>query len=238
MIASRTEADLTIVASRIKEIAESVQVEVSVCDIASATSVQALADLVQTKFGRLDVAIPNAAYAPPLCFRIDEDNPVTMQRAFDVNVMGTFHVAQHLVPLLLKSPNGAKAFIAIGSIAGCIRRGVIANTGYTVSKMAQIRMVEYLGEQYGNEGLLSLALHPGAVLTNMAKGNTPESFMPYLTDDVDLCGAVCVWIAKQAQNLQWLNGRLISATWDMDELMSRRQEVEEKDLLKFAVVTS
>lgn len=225
-------------ASRIREIAPSTQVEIAVCDIASDASVRALADLIQTKFGRLDAVIPNAAYAPPLCLRIDEGDPLAMKRAFDVNVIGSYHVSHHLLPLLLNSPNGAKAFIAIGSLAGCIRRGVIANTGYTISKMAQIRLIEYLGEQYGEEGLLALALHPGAVLTKMAEGNTPEAFLPYLTDEVDLCGAFCVWIAKQASELLWLNGRLISATWDVDELTKRREEIEQKDLLKFAVVTS
>ena len=66
----------------------------------------------------------------------------------------------------------------LGQSLGCVRRGPIANTGYTVSKMAQIRLVEYLNEQYGEQGLVSLAVHPGAVATNMAKGNTPEEFLP------------------------------------------------------------
>ena len=223
---------------RSKRINQQVAVDVATCDVSLATSVQALASLVQTTFGRLDIVIPNAAYAPPISLRIDEAGPGGVKQAFDVNVMGTYHVAHCFIPLLLQSSNGAKGFIAIGSIAGCIRRGDIANTGYTISKMAQTRMVEYLSEQYGDEGLLALSLHPGAVLTKMAAGNTPDSFMPYLTDDVDLAGAVCVWIAKQTEQLRWLNGRLISATWDMDELVKRREDIEEKDLLKFAVVTT
>lgn len=238
VIASRTIADLELVAGKIKRINQQVAVDVATCDVSLATSVQALASLVQTRFGRLDIVIPNAAYAPPISLRIDEAGPGGVKQAFDVNVMGTYHVAHCFIPLLLQSSNGAKGFIAIGSIAGCIRRGDIANTGYTISKMAQTRMVEYLSEQYGDEGLLALSLHPGAVLTKMAAGNTPDSFMPYLTDDVDLAGAVCVWIAKQTEQLRWLNGRLISATWDMDELVKRREDIEEKDLLKFAVVTT
>jgi hypothetical protein len=31
----------------------------------------------------------------------------------------------------------------------------------------------------------------------------------------------------------WLNGRLISATWDVDELLEKRDQIEKQDLLKF-----
>ena len=31
----------------------------------------------------------------------------------------------------------------------------------------------------------------------------------------------------------WLAGRYLSANWDMDELMSKKDEIVEKDLLKF-----
>lgn len=31
----------------------------------------------------------------------------------------------------------------------------------------------------------------------------------------------------------WLNGRLVSATWDVDELVERKGDIEEQDLLKW-----
>jgi hypothetical protein len=31
----------------------------------------------------------------------------------------------------------------------------------------------------------------------------------------------------------WLNGRLLGATWDVDELLEKRDQVEKQDLLKF-----
>ena len=57
-------------------------------------------------------------------------------------------------------------------------RGPIANTGYCLSKFAQCRLLEYLGEQFGGEGLLAVNIHPGAVATPIAVGNTPEVFLP------------------------------------------------------------
>ncbi|KIV97127.1 hypothetical protein PV10_00915 [Exophiala mesophila] len=237
IIASRTLTDLQTVSDRLKHINPTLTVDIHECEISLAKSVESLAQFISTKHGRLDVLIPNAAYAGPVTTKMDQGNPEWVQQAFDVNAMGTYLAAHYFVPLLLRSPGGAKAFIAIGSFAGCIRRGSIANTGYTVSKMAQIRLVEYLYEQYSEEGLFAVACHPGAVRTKMAEGNTPEDFLPYLVDDVDLCGAVCVWLSARLDTIQWLSGRLISAKWDTEELLSRQQEIVSKDLLKFSLVT-
>lgn len=31
----------------------------------------------------------------------------------------------------------------------------------------------------------------------------------------------------------WLNGRLLSASWDVDELVEKKDEIEDRDMLKF-----
>jgi hypothetical protein len=38
--------------------------------------------------------------------------------------------------------------------------------------------------------------------------------------------------------MNWLNGRLVSANWDPEELLARKNDVLEGDLLKFEVKTS
>ncbi len=50
-----------------------------------------------------------------------------------------------------------------------------------------------------------------------------------------LCGAFCVWITKQKEELQWLNGRFLSANWDVDELLAKKAEIVEKNLLKWRI---
>jgi NAD(P)-dependent dehydrogenase (short-subunit alcohol dehydrogenase family) len=78
----------------------------------------------------------------------------------------------------LRESDGAKTFIAVNSFAALITSGHIANTAYCVSKLAQARLVEYIAEQYGKEGVLTIAVHPGSVLTEMAAQTAPESMMP------------------------------------------------------------
>lgn len=178
IVSARTTSDLSIVAEAVKRINPSGEVDMVECDVSKASSVEALAEYVKDRCGRLDILILNAGYAGPVTLKMDQGNPEWVQKAFEVNALGTYLAAHYFVPLLLGSENGLKGFIAIGSVAGCLRRGPIANTGYTVSKMAQIRLVEYLHEQFGEQGLFSLAVHPGAVMTRMAEGNTPEEFLP------------------------------------------------------------
>ena len=55
-----------------------------------------------------------------------------------------------------------------------------------------------------------------------------------MTDDVGLCGAVCVWISNERP--LWASGRYLSATWDMDELKARKDEIVEHDKFKFRMV--
>lgn len=136
-----------------------------------------LAQTVKEEFGRLDIVVLNSGYSGPVVLKIDEGDPKDFQDVFDVNVKGTYNVAHHFIPLL-KESNGVKTFIAVSSFAALITSGHIANTAYCISKFAQARFVEFLSEQYGSDGVLAVAVHPGAVNTEMADKTTPESFRP------------------------------------------------------------
>ena len=59
-----------------------------------------------------------------------------------------------------------------------------------------------------------------------------------LTDGVELCGAFCVWLTKDAREKLWLSGRWVSATWDTEELTTKRDGILEKDLLKARITLS
>ena len=56
-----------------------------------------------------------------------------------------------------------------------------------------------------------------------------------LIDSADLCGAYCVWLTKDVMASSWLSGRYISATWDVEQLVTKKNEIVEKDQLKFGL---
>jgi NAD(P)-dependent dehydrogenase (short-subunit alcohol dehydrogenase family) len=174
VLAARSAGQLQNVAQNIATINSSIETRTFNCDITSSSSVESLAKSVEKEFGRLDVLVINSGFSGPVELKITEGDPNDWQQAFDVNAIGTYLAAHYFIPALLSSPNGAKAFIAVGSIASCIRRGIIANSKYCISKLAQARIIEHIAEQFGQEGLLSIAVHPGAVATKMADSAPAE----------------------------------------------------------------
>ncbi|RYN24196.1 hypothetical protein AA0112_g9117 [Alternaria arborescens] len=227
---SSSSQELATVAQEAKNLNPSVSIKNLEVDITSNASVAQLAKDVKQEVGRLDIVIINSGYSGPVVLKVEEGDPQDFQDVFDVNVQGTYLVAHHFIPIL-KESDGAKTFIAINSFGACIVNGHIANTAYCISKFAQARLVEFLSEQYGADGILAVAVHPGAVNTEMADKTTPDSFRPYLTDDIGLGGAFCVWLSTEKR--MWLNGRLLGATWDIDELLGKKTQIEGQDLLKF-----
>ena len=160
---------LQTVAEKIKTIKPDCGVHVEKCDLGSNESVEALAKTIASKLGRLDVVIVNGGYAGEMITDITKNPAESFRTATEVNFLGTFYTAHHFIPLLLNSKDGAKHFIAIGSIALAMVSGPMANAQYNVTKAAQLKLVEHIHEQFAEKGLLALCVHPGAVLTEMAK---------------------------------------------------------------------
>ncbi|EDU40399.1 conserved hypothetical protein [Pyrenophora tritici-repentis Pt-1C-BFP] len=219
--------EIAAVTQQAKALNPSVSVKSLPVDITSNQSVAQLATSVREEFGRLDIVIFNSGYSGPVVLKMDEGNPQDFQDVFNINIQGAYLIAHHFIPLL-KESHGAKTFIAINSFASCIINGHIANTAYCISKFAQARLVEFLSEQYSKDGILAIASDLVSLLLLF--------FLDYsdrvdLTDDVSLCGAFCVWLSHEKR--MWLGGRLLGATWDIDELLQKKFEIESQDLLKF-----
>ena len=71
-----------------------------------------------------------------------------------------------------------------------------------------------------------MAFHPGIVNTEMAT----DFWKPYAKDTPELAGAVAVWLSTPAA--KFMTGRYTTTNWDVEELMSRKNEIVEKGLLK------
>lgn len=115
VLAARRMSGLEETAKECQKLNPDVQVEIVSCDITDAESVAALAEKTQVKFGRLDVAVINSGVAGPVAVKVTDDDLAMVKQCMDVNYAGTFYAAKHLIPLLLKTDNGAKAFIGINT---------------------------------------------------------------------------------------------------------------------------
>jgi hypothetical protein len=78
-----------------------------------------------------------------------------------------------------------------------------------------------------NPNIVAVALHPGIVDTDM----TIDSFKRFALDKPELVGAVAVWLAGwNDPSRHFLSGRYVSANWDVEELLERK-EIAEGNLL-------
>ncbi|PYH97346.1 NAD(P)-binding protein [Aspergillus ellipticus CBS 707.79] len=236
ILAARTRPALDDTANEVRSINPATKVVVAECDVTSTSSVEALASTTKATFdGHLDVVVVNSGYSGPMTADVVQESPADFQSAFEVNTIGTFHAAHHFLPLLLGTQSGAKAFIAISSMA---TPTVAGHTHYCVSKAAQARFVEMLYEQYAGRGLFCASVHPGGLKSEFSNKSMPKQFHHLLTDSPDLVGSFCVWLTKPGDSnrqLSALNGRFLSCKWDVCELEERFDAILEKDLLRFRV---
>lgn len=97
------------------------------------------------------------------------------------------------------------------------------------------RFTEFISADASKLGLSVTAIcyHPGGIKTGLAANMGPG--MDFLfTDTPELAAGTAVWLTSGQAD--FLDGRYVSATWDMSDLKAREKEIAEKDLLRTRVV--
>ncbi|KAI0164821.1 hypothetical protein GGR57DRAFT_213280 [Xylariaceae sp. FL1272] len=168
-------------------------------------------------FGAVDVVVNFAGYQPSLA-PLAKTDMKDWWAGFEVNVRGPAVLAQIIASLA--SPSAV--FLHIGT-AGALFPAQIPMSGYAVSKLAAIKLMEYFGAE--NPGLRVLTVHPGIVPgTEGGQKMVKESGVEWQGDDVDLPAHFLVWAASE--EAKFLKSKLVFANWDVDELKARQNEIE------------
>lgn len=201
-------------------------------DVTNEESVRNCVGLIREEFGnRLDVLVNNAGFMTP-ALNITETDTTTWWRTMEVNLKGPYLMSKHFVPLLLAAPGGPQTIININSVAAHNLRPMAS--AYGTSKFAVLKLTEFLLVEAADKGLVSYSVHPGAVLTELAEKGMPADTLAGLTDSPELAASTVVWLSSEKR--EWLSGRYLSATWDMEELVSRMEEIVGNDKLKVRLV--
>ena len=177
VLAGRDVSSLQAVSEKTRRIARKADLRtiVAVCDIKSDTSVSLLADRVQRDLGRLDVLVLNAGLWGETAIRVTEGSTRQFQDVVDTDVVGAYLAAHYLLPIVLASEGGAKALVAISGTGAWVTSGPVAHAAHCVSKLAQARLVEHMANDFAEERLLVVAVHPGCVWTDTSR-SAPEFF--------------------------------------------------------------
>lgn len=207
------------------------RVLVGKADISSRESVFALKEQFSEGLnGRLDVLVNNAAAQEPYSTILDSD-PEVYWKTWEVNVGGLFNMTRAFLPLQLSTPGGLRIMINVSSSGALSVRK--HGGGYRSSKLGVLRWTESLHMDYEDDGLIAFCVNPGAIRTRMTVNET-EAVRNMLPHKPEIAGDTIAWLAMERR--EWLGGRYVSCPWDMEELMSRREEIVEGDKLKLKMV--
>ncbi|KAF2098596.1 oxidoreductase-like protein [Rhizodiscina lignyota] len=201
-------------------------------DVTKSASVSNAAELIKEEFNsRLDVIVNNAGFMTP-ALPVTESDEDTWWRTFEVNLKGVYLISKYFLPLLLDTNGGLKTLVNINSVASHNLRPMAS--AYGISKAAALRFTEFLLVEAADRGLLAYSVHPGGVLTELAEKGMPKETLAALGDTPEIAGDTVTWLTQERRD--WLAGRYLSCTWDMEEILRRKEDIERGDLLKVRLI--
>ncbi|MQY21568.1 SDR family NAD(P)-dependent oxidoreductase [Nocardia macrotermitis] len=138
------------------------------CDVADESGVAAAMDAVATRHGGLDILVNNAGLHAAYNRPFHELGLSTVQRVFDVNVMGTVMCTMAAHPLMTGRPGAAIVNISSSAAYG-------NHTVYGVSKLAVRGLTMSFAREYAADGIRVNAIAPGLILTDTVRAELPEA---------------------------------------------------------------
>jgi NAD(P)-dependent dehydrogenase (short-subunit alcohol dehydrogenase family) len=130
------------------------------CDVTSDQSVTSAIDIVAKRSGRLDILINNAGIDHP--FGIKQTTVSDLRNVLETNLIGVHRMIRTALPLLKLSK--VKKVINMSSDFGSVALNGRAFVGaYSVSKAALNMLTVQYKNEYVEEGIIFIPLHPGDV---------------------------------------------------------------------------
>jgi NAD(P)-dependent dehydrogenase (short-subunit alcohol dehydrogenase family) len=139
------------------------EVLVLAADVTRRADVRDAVDRALAHFGRIDVLVNSAGIAIP--DRVETMPPADLERMLAVNLMGTLHTMQAVLPSMRAA--GAGSIVNIASLAG--RRGMPPLGAYCATKFAVVGLTEALRVELFGSGIRLSLVMPGVIDTPMVR---------------------------------------------------------------------
>ncbi|MDC0739195.1 SDR family NAD(P)-dependent oxidoreductase [Cognatishimia sp. SS12] len=208
--------------------------------VADVTDAAALASAVATTeetFGPIDLLVNNAGVTGTPGNIADVDAQAWW-RTLEINVMGVLLASKAVLPGMLARGRGR--IIHMGSNAGNLAGTGV--TDYSVSKTALLRFNESLASEIGTQGLLSIAVSPGVVETDMLDHfdqvfkETRSDWTGFDKDMIFPVETVTRLIERIAMGeADAFGGRFIHVKDNLDAALKNQDRILEDDLLMLRI---
>ncbi|EMC96624.1 hypothetical protein BAUCODRAFT_131174 [Baudoinia panamericana UAMH 10762] len=177
---------------------------------------------------------------------VADSDPESWCRTVDVDLKGPYYVARTYIRALRSTGKKLRGFI-INVTSNNAWRYISGLSSYAAAKIGLNALSEYIDKEGVAEAasgddrpeVRCVAMHPGGVYSEMvergvAAGDMPEAIVPLLIDQPALPGGTAVYLSTE--RAEFLYGRFVSATWDMEELENLKERVVKEDLLRSRVL--
>ena len=168
-------------------------------DVTDADAVQALADALQARLGRIDVLVNSAGIAGPNA--PVKDYPVAeFHKIVAVNLHGTFHTCRAVLPHMVAAGYGR--IVNIASVAG--KEGNPNAGAYSASKAGVIALTKSLGKEHAGQDIAVNCVTPAAARTRILD-QMAQSQIDYMLSkiprgrflEVDEAAHMIVWMCTR-----------------------------------------
>jgi NAD(P)-dependent dehydrogenase (short-subunit alcohol dehydrogenase family) len=143
------------------------------CNVSQAAEVAQMVQAVKERFGRIDILINNAGInRDAMAHRLTEEN---WDAVLDVNLKGSFLVAQAVMPIMREQNDGR--IVNTASIAAL---GNVGQSNYAASKAGLMGLTRTLALEWSRYNIRVNCVAPGGTDTRMTAGipdNIRESIM-------------------------------------------------------------
>ena len=129
------------------------------CNIADPQSVQSAVQKVFADESRIDILVNNAGISH--IGNIEQTSREDMNKLFDVNVMGMFHVTKEIIPSMVKNNGGV--ILNLASIVAKV--GLSERFAYTMTKGAVLSMTLSIAKDYIEKNIRCNCICPARVHT-------------------------------------------------------------------------
>jgi NAD(P)-dependent dehydrogenase (short-subunit alcohol dehydrogenase family) len=134
-------------------------------EVTDKESIEQLRAEVESKFGRLDVLVNNAAILYDTWQQALTADLEVVREALETNTLGVWQMCQAFVPLLRRSQHGR--IVNVSSESGSLASMGGGTPAYTISKVALNALTRMLADELRSSGILVNAVCPGWVATDM-----------------------------------------------------------------------
>jgi NAD(P)-dependent dehydrogenase (short-subunit alcohol dehydrogenase family) len=205
-------------------------------DISNIDDAERIASFTEEQLGPVDLLVNNAAVGGEV--KPDwETDPQDWWRTLEINLRGPYLCIRRILPGMVARKKGRVINLSSGAVQG----GLPYLGAYTVSKTALTQYSNLLAGQLRDTGVSVFAYEPGFVRTYMTEvhGLSPEIhssvrdlFKTSLEQGTDtpIENSVRTFMFLVSGQADALSGRIISVGDDSMELLSRTEEILDKDL--------